>query len=44
MNRGCSEELILLLSQEHQGQKKRLSGIADVLKKKDYAKGVELAS
>jgi hemerythrin-like domain-containing protein len=37
------EELIALLSQEHQEQRKRLSELADVLKKKDYARGAELA-
>lgn len=37
------EELIVLLSQEHQEQRKRLSELADVLEKKDYARGAELA-
>ena len=37
------EELISLLSQEHQEQRKRLSELADVLKKRDYARGAELA-
>ena len=37
------EELIALLSEEHQEQRKRLSELADVLEKKDYARGAELA-
>ncbi len=37
------EELIALLSQEHQEQRKRLSELTDVLEKKDYARGAELA-
>jgi hemerythrin-like domain-containing protein len=37
------EQLIALLSQEHQEQRKRLSELADVLEKKDYARGAELA-
>jgi len=37
------EELIALLSQEHQEQRQRLSKLADVLEKKDYARGAELA-
>jgi hemerythrin-like domain-containing protein len=37
------QELIALLSQEHQEQRKRLSELADVLEKKDFARGAELA-
>ena len=37
------EELIAVLSEEHQEQRKRLSELADVLEKKDYARGAELA-
>ena len=37
------EELIALLSKEHQEQRKRLSDIAGVLEKKDYTRGAELA-
>jgi hemerythrin-like domain-containing protein len=37
------EELIALLSQEHQQQRKRLSELADVLEKEDCARGAELA-
>ena len=37
------EELIPLLSEEHQEQRKRLSELADFLEKKDYARGAELA-
>ncbi len=37
------EELIALISQEHQKQRKRLSELVSVLEKKDYARGAELA-
>ena len=37
------QELITLLSQEHQDQRKRLSELADVLEKRDYARGAELS-
>jgi hemerythrin-like domain-containing protein len=36
------EELISLLFQEHQEQRKRLSELADVLKKRHYVRGAEL--
>jgi hypothetical protein len=35
------EELIALLSHEHQEQRKHLSELAEVLEKKDYARGAE---
>jgi hemerythrin superfamily protein len=38
------EELVVLLSQKRSEQRKRLSELADVLEKKGYARGVELAS
>jgi len=37
------EELIVLLSEEHQELRKRLSELVDVLDKKDYTRGAELA-
>ena len=37
------EALIALLSEEHQEQRKRLSELAHVLMKKNYARGAELA-
>ena len=37
------EGLIALLSREHQEQRKRLSELADVFEKKEYARGTELA-
>ena len=37
------EDLIVLLSEEHQELRKRLSELVDVLDKKDYARGAELA-
>jgi len=37
------EELIALLTQEHEEQRRRLSELTDVLKKRDYARSAELA-
>lgn len=37
-------ELISVLSKEHEEQRKRLSDLADVLEKKDYPRGAQLAS
>lgn len=37
------EELISVLSREHQEQRKRLAGLIDALEKKDYGRGAQLA-